>query len=315
MVANFAHLIDSLGFIPNGTRDYYLTRSQPPFFTLMVSLMSEKDSSFQNRYFSQIEKEYGYWMKGMDFIEPGNAANRVVFLGDDRFLNRYWDSGLTPRPESYGEDVELAKDLPEGQKEALYANLRAAAASGWDFSSRWYAREGEFASTETSNLIPVDLNALMYYMEMQLAEGYSRQGEKASADLMRKRAGARKEFINRFMWDRATGFYKDFNFVSNTRCGELTLAGAYPLYFGIASREQARLVRDRLMEEFLKPGGLVSTLRITGQQWDAPNGWAPLQWMAVGGLLRYGYTEEAREIMQRWLASNQRVYGHEGKMM
>jgi alpha,alpha-trehalase len=132
---------------------------------------------------------------------------------------------------------------------------------------------------------------------------------------MRKRAGARKQFINRFMWDRATGFYKDFNFVSNTRCGELTLAGAYPLYFGIASREQARLVRDRLMEEFLKPGGLVSTLRITGQQWDAPNGWAPLQWMAVGGLLRYGYTEEAREIMQRWLASNQRVYGHEGKMM
>lgn len=315
MVANFAHLIDSLGFIPNGTRDYYLTRSQPPFFTMMVDLMGERDSSIRGRYFSQIEKEYAYWMKGMDFLEAGNAANRVVCLGEDRFLNRYWDSARTPRPESYREDVELAADMPEGQREALYANLRAAASSGWDFSSRWYAREGEFASTETSSLLPVDLNALMYFMEMQLAEGYSRQGEEASADLMRRRAAARKEFVNRMMWDQEAGFYRDFNFVSNSRCTELTLAGVYPLYFGMASQQQAGKVRDLLMQDFLKPGGLVCTLRITGQQWDAPNGWAPLQWMAVGGLLRYGYREEAREIMQRWLASNQRVYRHEGKMM
>lgn len=117
------------------------------------------------------------------------------------------------------------------------------------------------------------------------------------------------------MWDPKAGFYKDFNFNSNSRCGEITLAGVYPLYFGIAGRMQAEKVRDHLMEDFLKPGGLVTSLRISGQQWDAPNGWAPLQWMSVQGLINYGYTAEAREIMERWLALNQRVYEEEGKMM
>jgi alpha,alpha-trehalase len=121
--------------------------------------------------------------------------------------------------------------------------------------------------------------------------------------------------INKMFWDREAGFYKDFNFVSNSRCGELTLAGVYPLYFRLASQDQARQVRDRLMEDFLKPGGLISTLRITGQQWDAPNGWAPLHWMAVHGLLNYGFDSEAREIMKRWLALNQKVFRDEGKMM
>jgi alpha,alpha-trehalase len=315
MLANFGHLIDSLGFIPNGTRDYYLTRSQPPFFTLMVSLLSEKDTSFQSLYFRQIEKEYDYWMKGADFLETGNAANRAVCIGENRYMNRYWDTARTPRPESYGEDVQLAADLPEQSRESLYSNLRAAAASGWDFSSRWYAREGEFASTATANLIPVDLNALVYYMETRLAEGYSRSGEKELARKLKDRADSRKKLINSMLWDPEAGFYKDFNFVSNSRCGEITLAGVYPLYFGLASRGQARQVRDLLMQDFLKDGGLVTSLRITGQQWDAPNGWAPLQWMAVRGLLNYGYREEAKEIMQRWLAINQKVFREEGKMM
>lgn len=315
MLANFGHLIDSLGFIPNGTRDYYLTRSQPPFFSLMVALLGERDTSLQSRYFPQIAGEYAYWMKGAEFLETGKAANRVVRIREDRFMNRYWDSGRTPRPESHGEDVRLAENLAETDREQLYANLRAAAASGWDFSSRWYAREGEFASTETSSLIPVDLNSLMYYMERQLAEGYALRGEADSAKLLSGRAQDRKALINTLLWDPEAGFYKDFNFVSNSRCGEITLAGVYPLFFGLADRDQARRVKDRLMEDFLRAGGLVCTLRITGQQWDAPNGWAPLHWMAVRGLLNYGYVEEAREIMERWLASNERVYRQEGKMM
>lgn len=316
MVANFAHLIDSLGFIPNGTRDYYLTRSQPPFFGMMVSLLAERDSSFQSRYFPQIEKEYHYWMEGEAVVAPGSAISRVVKTGDDWLLNRYWDSDNTPRPESYREDIHLAEGLEgEQSKRELYANLRAAAASGWDFSSRWYAREGEFASTQTTHVVPLDLNVLLYSMEMQLASGYARMGQQEAARRMQNQAEARKKAINTLMWDPVEGFYKDFNFVSNSRCGEATLAGVFPLAFGLATKAQARKVRDRLMADFLKPGGLVTTLRVTGQQWDAPNGWAPLQWMGVQGLLRYGYADEAREIMERWLALNERVYQEEGKMM
>ncbi|MGB5654615.1 MAG: trehalase family glycosidase, partial [Robiginitalea sp.] len=168
---------------------------------------------------------------------------------------------------------------------------------------------------KTANLLPVDLNSLIYSMEIQLAEGYRNRGEAEAAAEFEARAESRKELINKMMWDPQTQFYKDFNFGSNSRCGEITLAGVYPLYFGIASKSQAASVVERLVADFLKPGGLVSTLRVTGQQWDAPNGWAPLQWMAVKGLMNYGYTDEAREIMQRWLALNERVYRAEGKMM
>jgi alpha,alpha-trehalase len=315
MLGNFAHLIDSLGFIPNGTRDYYLTRSQPPFFAMMVDMLEVRDSSLQGRYFPHVVREYGYWMEGAEALEEGQAANRVFKASESSFLNRYWDSADTPRPESYREDVQLAEDLPAEEKVNLYKHLRAAASSGWDFSSRWYAREGEFASTETAHVLPVDLNSLMYFMETELAEGFRQRGDTESADKLKARAESRKELINSMMWDPQVGFYKDFNFISNSRCGEITLAGVYPLYFGIASRAQAEKVRDHLMEDFLKPGGLVATLRITGQQWDAPNGWAPLQWMSVQGLLNYGYTAEARDIMERWLSLNRRVYREEGKMM
>lgn len=315
MLANFAHLIDSIGFIPNGTRDYYLTRSQPPFFAQMVSLLSQKDPALAETYYNQIAKEYNYWMQGADSLESGVAVNRVVSIGENRFMNRYWDSARTPRPESYAEDVTLAENLPPQEQPDLYMHLRAAAASGWDFSSRWYAREGEFSSTETAHLLPVDLNSLLYSMELQLAEGAEKRGDREAESQYRTRAAQRKKLINTMMWDPVAKFYKDFNFKSNSRCGEVTLAGVYPLYFGIASKAQAEMVMERLREDFLKPGGLVSTLRVTGQQWDAPNGWAPLQWMAVGGLLKYGYTDLAREIMERWLALNQRVYRENGKMM
>ena len=107
----------------------------------------------------------------------------------------------------------------------------------------------------------------------------------------------------------------DFNFSKKERTKELTLAGAFPLFFGVANREQAEGVKNVLMETFLKDGGLVTTLKPSGQQWDAPNGWAPLQWMAVKGLLLYGYQEEAKEIMKRWLALNEKVFKNTGKMM
>jgi len=316
MLENFAQLIDSIGFIPNGTRDYYLTRSQPPFFSLMVDLLASQDAAALDRFFPQLEKEYAYWMDGSAGLEPWQAANRVVRLDGDTLMNRYWDSGRSPRPESYREDVELAAELPtEAAREALYANLRAAAASGWDFSSRWYAEEGAFASTQTTELLPVDLNSLLYFMENMLAEGYRARGQEGKADDMARRASGRQAVINGLLWDAEAGFYVDYDFHDRMPTAQITLAGVFPLYFGMASPGQASAVRRRLMEDFLSPGGLVTTLKASGQQWDAPNGWAPLQWMAVGGLLRYGYTEDAREIMTRWIALNRKVYRDTGKML
>src|SRR5690554_1883523 len=135
MVDNFSHLIDTMGFIPNGNRTYYQTRSQPPFYALMVKLLAEKKGpGTLTRYRPYLLKEYQFWMSGADTLSAANrSVRRVVMLPDGSTLNRYWDSSATPRPESYKEDVELV----HGDNPETYRHIRAAAESGWDFSSRW----------------------------------------------------------------------------------------------------------------------------------------------------------------------------------
>jgi alpha,alpha-trehalase len=317
MVDNFTFLIDSLGFIPNGTRNYYLTRSQPPFYTLMVDAITREDPGIFPDYFPFILKEYEFWMAGKKDIQAPYSANKyVVRLDGDLFLNRYWDSGVSPRPEAYKEDYHLADGLTsKEQKGILYTNLRSGAASGWDFSSRWYTTKGEFGSTKTADILAVDLNCLLYFMERNIAKGYVLKGDAENETLYMTKAENRKAAIRELFWNAEEDYFYDYNFVQKGYGRKATLAGVFPLFFELATKEQAKGVRDKLMKEFLKDGGLVTTLENSGQQWDAPNGWAPLQYMAVEGLLNYGYVDEARTIMERWLALNERVYRDTGKMM
>ncbi len=317
MVDNFSFLIDSLGFIPNGTRAYYLTRSQPPFYALMVDAVSRQEEDLFADYFPNILKEYHFWMEGKKEIKGTQAAGKyVVRLDGERFLNRYWDSGTTPRPEAYKEDHHLAADLKaESDKKSLYTHLRSGAASGWDFSSRWYLREGDFSSTRTSEIVPVDLNCLLYFMEKSIARGYALAGDGENEALFLNLAEERKTAIQDLFWNPGENYFYDYNFTTKSFGRTATLAGAFPLFFELATPEQAESVKNRLMSDFLKEGGLVTTLEHSGQQWDAPNGWAPLQYIAVEGLLNYGYVDEARTIMERWLALNERVYRDTGKMM
>ncbi|MEO0570389.1 MAG: alpha,alpha-trehalase TreF [Bacteroidota bacterium] len=316
MVSNFAFLLDSIGHIPNGTRDYYLTRSQPPFFSLMVTALAREDEKMVLYYLPELLKEYEFFMDHNEIVKPYGASKHVVQMIGGGLLNRYWDAASTPRPEAYKEDIHLAKDASKGaEKEQLYRNLRSAAESGWDFSSRWYAVDGDFSTTNTTSLLPIDLNCLMYYLELQLSQAAVLQRNKEASGHFTQLANRRKALIREYFWDEELGFFMDFDFQRAELTNELTLAGAFPLFFGIASREQAEKIKTTLMTRFLKDGGLVTTLKNSGQQWDAPNGWAPLQWMAVNGLLTYGYEDEAKEIMERWLALNEKVFKDTGKMM
>jgi len=136
MVENFAHLIDSFGHVPNGTRTYYLSRSQPPFFYLMVGLLDPADPADAFAHFlPQLRREYAFWMRGAQGMGRGKARARVVGLPDGSILNRYWDDRDSPRDESYREDTELARESGRNPRQ-LFRDLRAAAESGWDFSSR-----------------------------------------------------------------------------------------------------------------------------------------------------------------------------------
>lgn len=316
MVDNFSHLIDTLGFIPNGTRDYYLSRSQPPFYTLMVTALTKGEDQKFLDYLPYIEKEYNFWMDGESNLNPGELTRHVVKTTDGTVLNRYWDERDSPRQESYKEDVHLAAQFnTEAEKKNLYANLRAGAESGWDFSTRWYGKAGDFGSITTTTIAPVDLNCLLYYMETQLARGYQLKGESEAAESFTSKAELRKKAIQEVFWSGKDSFFMDLDVPEATVRDQMTLAGAFPLFFNLATKEQAQLVKERLMTDFLKDGGLLTTLVDSGQQWDAPNGWAPLQWIAVKGLLNYGFDKEAKEIMTRWLALNEKVYSNTGKMM
>ncbi|CAA9252721.1 MAG: GH37 [uncultured Cytophagales bacterium] len=317
MTKNFAYLIDTYGFVPNGNRTYYLSRSQPPFFSHMVRLLGEfKGPDSAAVYLPQLEKEYNFWMDGESKLTESNPAHRhVVRVADGVYLNRYWDTAEKPRPEAYREDFTLAQGLSEAERKRLYRNIRAACESGWDFSSRWFADGKNLGSIVTTEIIPVDLNSLLYHLEETLGALYEYRGNADKATDYRKRAQARREAILRYCWDESKGFFVDYHYPSGKSTGRLSMAAAYPLWMGIADSTQAVRVAGRLQKEFLAEGGMATTLAETRQQWDYPNGWPPLQWIAVRGLTRYNQLDLAGQLRTRWLKVNRRVYDRTGRMV
>lgn len=319
MLDNFAHLVRAVGHVPNGNRTYYLGRSQPPYFAAMVGLYAgAADTAQALRWLDALEAEHAFWMEGAATLAPGTAHRRVVRLPDGSLLNRYWDDRPAPRPESYREDWTLAQALPEGRREGFYRNVLAAAESGWDFSSRWMRDPADLRTLETTELAPVDLNALLFHAERTLAALRAFRGGPGDAEAaarFRAAADARRRALLAAAYDSASGFFYDVRWRSGARVADRpTLAAAAPLYFGLATAEQGRAVAARLERDFLRPGGFVTTLVASGQQWDAPNGWPPLQWLAIEGVRRYGRADLADEAAARWLALNRRVYAATGKM-
>ena len=319
MLDGFAYLVRTIGHIPNGSRSYYLSRSQPPYFAAMVGLYaSATDTARALVYLDALEAEHDFWMAGADDVAPGSAARRVVRLRDGSVLNRYWDDRPEPRPESYREDYELAQRVPEGQREMLYRNIRAAAESGWDFSSRWMRDPSDLRTLETTELIPVDLNSLLYHAERTIAALRRVRNAPGDAQVAARSTTAaenRRRALLAASYDSATTFFYDVRWRTGERVTDRpTMAAAAPLYFGLATAEQGRATADRLGRDFLKPGGFVTTLMKSGQQWDSPNGWPPLQWLGTQALRAYGHEDVANDAENRWLALNRRTYNVTGKM-
>jgi alpha,alpha-trehalase len=319
MLDNFAHLVRTVGHIPNGNRTYYLSRSQPPYFAAMVGLYATSTDTAQAlQYLDALEREYAFWMEGAARLSAGNAHRRVVRLANGAVLNRYWDDRSDPRPESYRPDYELGRTLPDTQRVLFYRNTRAAAESGWDFSSRWMRDPKDLRTLETIELIPVDLNSLLYHAERTIAALRNYRRLEGDADVARRfstAADSRRQALLAIAYEPDSGFFYDVRWRTGARVLDRpTLAASSPLYFGLATPEQGRAVAARLERDFLKPGGFATTLIASGQQWDAPNGWPPLQWLTMEGVRRYGRAELADSARARWLAVVRRTYATTGKM-
>jgi len=315
MAQDFAYLIDAYGHIPNGTRTYYLSRSQPPFFFAMVGLLNPSDPvAAYASFLPQLKKEYAFWMDGADGLKAGSAFRRVVRLDDGSILNRYFDDSDAPRDESYAEDVALARASPR-PPQIVWRDIRAAAESGWDFSSRWFADGRSLQSIDTTEIIPADLNALLFGLENAISAGCERSGDRDCAADFGRRAEARRAAIDRTLWDTSRGVYLDYRWTRKERIGRISAATLYPLFAKVASPSQAAAVDAAVERELLEPGGIVATPIDTGQQWDAPNGWAPLQWIAVSGLRSYGRSRLAEAIACRFMLNVERVYRETGKLV
>ena len=315
MVADFAYMVDTYGHIPNGARTYYVSRSQPPFFAAMVELLAQHDdASAYARYLPQLEREYAYWMEGARGLPRGKAHRHVVAMADGSILNRYWDDRDTPRDEAYRQDTELARGSGRPPRQ-VFRDIRAAAESGWDFSSRWFADGHTRATIDTTDIVPVDLNALLFGLENAIRAGCDKKGDSACARAFAQHAAARRAAMDRYLWNDALGAYLDYRWTRSEPIARVSAATLYPLFFGAASDVQATALTQVVARELLRAGGIVTTPLSTGEQWDAPNGWAPLQWIAIGGLRRYEKKGMAEAIACRWLVNVQNVYRDSGKLV
>ncbi|MGN6499733.1 MAG: alpha,alpha-trehalase TreF [Tsuneonella sp.] len=305
IVEAMTDLIEDHGHIPNGARTYFLGRSQPPLFHMMVALLADERPAVAARRLGAMKREHAWWMEGADGAARGGYAQRVVRLEDGSVLNRYWDPRGTPRDESWREDVETARrsDRPEAD---VYRDLRAGAESGWDFSSRWLGGS-ELASIRTTGIAPVDLNAFLFGLEQAIAQSGDADSARYAAQ-----AEARRAAMHKHMWFAAGGYFADYDIEAGARRPQATAAALAPLLSGVATAQQAEATARFTRGNLLATGGLRTSLVRSGQQWDWPNGWAPLQWIAVAGLNRYGHEDLGREIALRWIETVETTFAETG---
>jgi len=311
MADNFLYEIRLYGRILNANRTYYLTRSQPPFLTEMLLGVYRKtgDRAWLAGSVDAAEKYYGYWTRE-PHLTPQTGLSRYIDLGEgpspEVLSSEINDAGhthydlvreyfRTHRVTDY--DVSRFYDRQRDQlTPAFYKADRSMRESGFDPSSRF----GPF-NADILDYDPVCLNSLLYVMENDMAEILQIVGREAEAPSWRARAKERAERVNQLMWDAHDGLYYDYNFEQKQVRRYPFLTTFYPLWAGIASAKQAARVRESL-GKFERPGGLRTSANQSGDQWDAPFGWAPLHLIAVEGLRRYGYNEDAERIAEKFLS-------------
>ncbi|XP_034024381.1 trehalase isoform X2 [Thalassophryne amazonica] len=285
MIQNFLYLVDRYGFIPNGGRIYYERRSQPPFLTLMVEryYQATKDKVFLREALPALVKEYSFWMQ--------NRSVAIIVNGTEHVLNRYHVEVGQPRPESYTDDLELAAGLTAESSQELWADLKAGAESGWDFTSRWYIdgkgnHGSDLKDTRTSQILPTDLNALLFRNEKTLGFFHRILGEGDSAVLYEQAAARRLEAIEAVLWDAERGAWFDYNLVAYSNPFQFYSSNLAPIWAECYSQpEMAQRAVDYLKgsNALQFPNGVPTSLTDSGQQWDYPNAWPPLQHMLISG--------------------------------
>uniref|UniRef100_A0A8C6XUV7 Trehalase n=1 Tax=Naja naja TaxID=35670 RepID=A0A8C6XUV7_NAJNA len=314
LIQNFLYLVSKFGHIPNGGRVYYERRSQPPLLSLMMEsyLSHTNDTEFLREHIYLLEAEYRFW-------QDHRAVN--ISGGKQYSLNRYNVQVGEPR----GCHLLLPHLFPAEAQRNLWAELQSAAESGWDFSSRWFlpgspSLQDLLLDTRVRGIVPVDLNAILCKVEQLLATFYQvlGDGEKASRFWAARRQ--RVDALTAVLWNEEAGVWLDYHFLRQRHNPTFYPSNLSPLW----AECDVDLPRAEKVLRYLEESsalsyanGLPTSLTQTGEQWDFPNAWAPLQHMVITGLVKSS-SARARELAfslaQRWLQMNLAVYEKHGGM-
>lgn len=284
-VENLASMADRFGFVLNGNRAEFLNNSQPPFLSQAAREVYEvtKDKRWIARIYPSIEKEYEFYtqkrgcdigLSHYDMVTP--VSKEQIEHGAALMTERM---GYRPNVSEY--------DLARG--------LFSVGESGWDVNPRMTYRAYE--------IVPPELNTLIYSIERNMeyfaAELGNGEEEKWKARAQ-KRAALMREILK-----GEDGLFHDYDLAKKERTDTVSAACLYPMYFGLATPDEALAAVKSALSKLECDHGVVSCEKmdfVKGNfQWGYPNGWPPMQIIAVGGLLRYGYKTEARRIAQKFV--------------
>eukprot|EP00096_Caligus_rogercresseyi_P015784 TRINITY_DN8258_c0_g1_i1.p1 TRINITY_DN8258_c0_g1~~TRINITY_DN8258_c0_g1_i1.p1 ORF type:complete len:385 (-),score=15.52 TRINITY_DN8258_c0_g1_i1:4-1158(-) len=298
ILENLIYLVELYGHVPNGGRTYYVSRSQPPLLIQMVYdyVKQTEDHEFVMNNISTLRKEFDYWVSE-------HSVNVTDRDGVTRMLFRYCVQETLPRPESYYEDYDLIRSLDVSTEEQndLYRQLKTAAESGWDFSTRWFIDQkgdnnGDLKDTKADKIVPVDLNCFLcsnakimseFYREIVLDETSANHFEEHYQNILKS--------IDSILWNSTEGIWFDFDILNNKPRTYFYPSNLTPLT--LISDSTGNIITDSKIESAIKyldanddeakhPGGLPTSLIASSQQWDFPNSWCPLEHLVVTGLLK-----------------------------
>lgn len=328
VINNFKHLTETYGFIPNGNRDYYMGRSQPPLLFLMVNALIQTNPDQSLEYLTTLRASHNFWTRPMlgtgdaEFTSPLQQGRAVRAPKEAKSNIAIYDSatGLRPRIEGLVEDVAAYIANLDGnyqpQNKKLFRDIQASCESGWDFSQRFSQDSCDpTRCLITTQIAPIELQVYLIEEARTLATLYKLKG-----DVQRSReylAEAKRRIIdfNELFWDDEQGVYNDIYVRDGTARKGITAASFVPLAFeGLVPKGRGRECLDTLVTELLKPYGIVTTASSSGNQWESPYAWPPLQWFAARAAHIQGDPETAQEIMTRFLSAAENNYRRYGKI-
>lgn len=323
IIINLISLIDTYGYVLNGARAYYTNRSQPPLLSSMVIEVYNQTSDMElvKIALPALIKEHKFWNSGIHNVTIEDAH------GSTHNLSRYYAMWNQPRPESFTIDKKTADKLStDCEKIQLYRELASTAETGWDFSTRWMKNTSDLTTLSTTTILPVDLNAYILKMELDIAFLANVAGESSHALHFTRASKARKNAMDAVFWNDEKGQWFDYwlNASSMSKDGykwdvsdqnqDIFASNFIPIWVQLFNSDEAKVEKVAQSLEssgLLHAAGIATSLKNSSQQWDFPNGWAPVQHMIVEGLVRSGSEEAellAKDIAIRWIRTNFAAY-------